>query len=88
MKHVDYVCMPELWNNFSQLAPMSRYRVRFVRVSLYIGSVGHLTAGAPTCIVVVMYSVQYVWGATVILNLQSFSPTYCNRRGGGGRRRY
>ena len=64
---------------------MSHYRVRFVRVSLYIGSVGHLTAGAPTCIVVVMYSVQYVWGATVILNLQSFSPTYCNRRGGGGR---
>ena len=62
---------------------MSHYRVRFVRVSLYIGSVGHLTAGAPTCIVVVMYSVQYVWGATVILNLQSFSPTYCNRRGGG-----
>ena len=63
---------------------MSHYRVRFVRVSLYIGSVGHLTAGAPTCIVVVMYSVQYVWGATVILNLPSFSPTYCNRRRGGG----
>ena len=71
MKHVDYVCMPELWNKFSELAPMSHYRVRFVRVSLYIGSVGHLTAGAPTCIVVVMYSVH----CTVCMGSNSHSQS-------------